>query len=119
MAGPRNRKTKHRIKPNEEKVKTIAKLKSPNNSKELKFFLGAIQHLEKFFLKVLEMTGRLRKILKMNEHWEWGDDQKKDFNRIKRMLTAKFCLVHYAEDRENMDDYNRRNQNTLGTTFCQ
>ena len=49
------------IKPNEEKEEAILKLKSPNNTKELKSFLGAIQYLVKFLPKLSEKTDRLRK----------------------------------------------------------
>ena len=47
------------IKPNEEKVEAIQKLKSPNNTKELKSILEAIQYLAKFLPKLSEKTDRL------------------------------------------------------------
>ena len=37
------------IKPNKEKVKAILELKHPDNQKQLKSFLGAIQYLAKFY----------------------------------------------------------------------
>ena len=40
------------ISPNEEKVEAILKLKSPNNTKKFKPFLGAIQNTAKFPLKL-------------------------------------------------------------------
>ena len=81
------------IKPNEEKVEAIQKRKSPNKTKELKSFLGAIQYLAKFFLKLSEKTDRLRKLLKKNEPWIWGEEQENDFIQIKQMLTEKPCLA--------------------------
>ena len=36
------------IKPNEEKVEAILKLKAPENTKDLKSFLGAIDYMVKF-----------------------------------------------------------------------
>ena len=63
------------IKPNEEKVEAIQKLKSPNNTIQLKSFLGAIQNLAKFLLKLSEKTDRLRKLLKKNEPWIWEEEQ--------------------------------------------
>ena len=92
---------KNGIKPNEEKVEAIQKLKSLNNTKELKF-LGAIQYLAKFLPKLSEKTDRLRKLLKKNEPWIWGEEQEKDFKQIKQMLTDKPCLAHYAKDKCNM-----------------
>ena len=68
---------KNGIKPNEEKDEAIQKLKSPNNTKELKSFLGAIQYLAKFLPKLSEKTDRLRKLLKKNEPRIWGVKQKK------------------------------------------
>ena len=90
------------IKPNEEKVEAIQKLKSPNNTKELKSFLAAIQYLAKFLPKLSEKTDRLRKLLKKNEPWIWGEQQENDFKPIKQMLTKKPCLAHYAKDKDNM-----------------
>ena len=69
------------IKPNEEKVEAIQKLKSLNNTKELKSFLGAIQYLAKFLPQLSEKTDRLRKLLKKNEPWIWGEEQEKVFKQ--------------------------------------
>ena len=54
------------IKPNE--VEAILKLKAPENTKDLKSFLGAIQYMTKFQTKLSERTGRLRKLLKKMNH---------------------------------------------------
>ena len=90
------------IKPSEEKVEAIIKLKAPENTKNLKSFLGAIQYMANFLLKHSEQTDRLRKLLKKNEPWIWGPEQETDFNRIKQMLTEGPCLAHYAKDKDNM-----------------
>ena len=89
-------------KPKEEKVEAILKLKAPENTKDLKSFLGAIQLLAKFVAKLSERTDRLRKLLKKNEPWKWGPEQERVFNRIKQMLTDGPCLAHYAKDKDNM-----------------
>ena len=72
------------INPEEEKVEAILKLEPPNNTKELKSTLGAIQYLAKFLKKLSEKTDRLRTLLKKNEIWNWGEEQEKDFNQIKQ-----------------------------------
>ena len=90
------------IKPNDEKVEAILKLKPPENTKDLKSFLGAIQYMAKFLPKLWEQTDPLRKLLKKNEPWIWGPEQKTDFNRIKQMLPEGPCLAHYAKDKDNM-----------------
>ena len=90
------------IKPNKEKVKAILELKHPENQKQLKSFLGAIQYLAKFLPRLSEKTDRLRKLLKKDSVWNWGKQQDEDFNSIKEMLTEEPCLAHYAKDRENI-----------------
>ena len=90
------------IKQNEEKVDAILKLKAPKNTKDLKLFLWDIQYLAKFLPKLSERTDRLRKLLKKNEPWNWGQEQETDFNRIKQMVTEGPCLAHYAKDEGNM-----------------
>ena len=90
------------IKPNEEKVEAILKLKPPEKTKELKSFLGARQNMAKYLPKLSERTDRLRKLLKKNEQWKWGPEQETDFHRIKQMLTEGPCLAHYTKEKDNI-----------------
>ena len=90
------------VKPNEEKVKAILKLKSPENTKDFKSFRGAIQFMANHLPKFSDWTDRLRNLLKKNEQWKWGPEQETDFNRIKQMLTEGPCLAHYAKEKENI-----------------
>ena len=89
-------------KPNEEKVDAILLLKPPENTKELQSFLGSIQYMAKFLPKLSEKTDKLKKLLKKNEPWNWEEEQQKDFEKIKQMLTEGPCLAHYAKDKENI-----------------
>ena len=84
------------IKPNK-KVKAILELKHPENPKQLKFFLGAIQYLAKFLPRLSERTDRLRKLLKKNTEWRWETEQKNDFE-TKKILTEEPALAHYAKE---------------------
>ena len=106
------------IEPNEEKIKGKQKLKSPENTKELKSFLGAIQYMAKFLPKLSERTDRLRKLLKKNEPWIWGEEQPKDFGKIQQMLTEGPCLAHYAKDKDNIVT-KEASTTGLGITFLQ
>ena len=90
------------IKPNEKKVEAILKLNPPENTKELKSFLGAIQYMAKYLPKLSESTDRLRKLLKKNETWNWGTEQEEDFGKIKQMLTEGPCLAQCAKDKDNI-----------------
>ena len=67
------------IKRNEETVEAILKMNPPNNTKELKSFISAIQYLANFLSKQSEKTDRLKKLLKKNKTWKWQNDQEEDF----------------------------------------
>ena len=90
------------IRPNKEKVKAILELKHPENPKQLKSFLGAIQYLAKFLPKLSERTDRLRKLLKKNTEWRWETEQQNDFETIKKMIAEEPGLAHYAKDRDKI-----------------
>ena len=90
------------IKSNQEKVETIVKLKPPENTKELRSFLGAIQYMAKLLPKVSELRDRLRKLLKKDEPWKWGPENETEFDRIIQMLTEGPCLARYAKENDNM-----------------
>ena len=52
------------VKPIRDKTEAITKLAAPKNVKELKSFLGSIQHLSKFISNLSKKTDRMRKLLK-------------------------------------------------------
>ena len=83
-------------------MKAIIDLRHPENQKQLKSLLGAIQYLAKFLPRLSDKTERLRRLLKKDYKWDWGKDQEDDFNNIKKLLTEEPCLAHYAKDRENI-----------------
>ena len=83
-------------------MKAITELKPPKNTKELKSFLGAIQYLAKFIPKLSEKTDNLRSSLKKNTEWIWDHEKQEHFEKIKKLLTQKPGLAHYAKDRENI-----------------
>ena len=55
---------KERVKPIKDKTEAITKLKAPTNTKELKSFLGSIQHSSKFLNNLSKKNDRMRKLLK-------------------------------------------------------
>ena len=42
---------------------------------------------------------RLRILLDKNYPWIWESEQRKDFGKIKKMLTEAPCPVHFAKDK--------------------
>ena len=85
-----------------QKVRAIIELKHPENQKQLKSFLGAIQYLAKFIPRLSERIEKLRRLLKKDSKWNWGKEQDEDFNNMKKLLTEEPCLAHDAKDRDNI-----------------
>ena len=52
----------------------LKNLKQPNNEKELKSFLGAIQYLSKYINSLSAQTDSLRQLLKEDKDWIWTEE---------------------------------------------
>ena len=94
--------SKDGIKPNEEKTLPITNLEHPNNPKELKSFLGAVQYFSKFIKDLSKLTDRMRQLLKKDTEWEWTEERESDFKKVKETLAELPCLTHYSPKRENI-----------------
>ena len=89
------------VKPIRDKTEAITKLTAPNNVKELKSFLGSVQHLSKFINNLSKKTDRMRRLLKKDVRWEWTAEINEDFERLKKEITEAPCLAHFNPKREN------------------
>ena len=68
------------VKPIKDKTEAITKLAAPKNVKELKSFLGSIQHLSKFINNLSKKTDRMRRLLKKDVKWDWTAEIDDDFD---------------------------------------
>ena len=75
------------VKPLKDKTEAITKLTAPKNAKELKSFLGSIQHLAKFIKNLSKKTDRMRRLLKKETRWEWTHEFDEDFESLKKEIT--------------------------------
>ena len=89
------------VKPIKDKTEAITKLKATTNTKELKSFLGSIQHLSKFLNNLSKKTDRMRRLLKKDTKWEWTKEINDDFEQLKKEITETPCLAHFDPKKEN------------------
>ena len=80
----------------------IKNLKQPNNEKELKSFLGAIQYLSKYIDNLSAQTDSLRQLLKKDNDWIWTEKHTAAFENLKQKITEIPCLAHYNSDYPNV-----------------
>ena len=90
------------IRPMEDKLDAILKLKEPKNEKELKSFLGAIQYLSKYIENLSANTDSLRQLLKKQTEWRWTEEHMESFENLKKLITQIPCLSHYNTDYPNI-----------------
>ena len=90
------------IRPLQDKLMAIKDLKQPNNEKELKSFLGAIQYLSKYINNLSAQTDSLRQLLKKDTEWACTEEHTRAFENLKQKITEIPCLAHYNSDYPNV-----------------
>ena len=101
------------IRPVQDKLVAIKNLKQPNNEKELKSFLGAIQNLSKY---INNLSDSLRQLLKKGKDWIWTEEHTQAFEKLKQKITEIPCLAHYNSDYPNIITTNASTK-SLGATL--
>ena len=89
------------VKPIKDKTEAITKLSAPKKAKELKSFLGSIQHLSKFKNNLSNKTDRMRKLLKKETRRDWTPEIDEDFEILKKEITESPCLAHFDPKKDN------------------
>ena len=80
----------------------IKNLKQPNNEKELKSFLGAIQYISKYIDNLSAQTDSLRQLLKKDNDWIWTEEHTQAFEKLKQKITEIPCLAQHNSDYPNV-----------------
>ena len=64
------------------KAVAIATMKPPTTVKDLKSFLGKVSYIRRFIPNLASITSAFTKLLKKRQSFEWGDAQKKAFQKL-------------------------------------
>ncbi|XP_037567177.1 uncharacterized protein K02A2.6-like [Dermacentor silvarum] len=83
----------------QEKTEAIRKMPLPENTTELRSFLGMVNQLAKFLPGLAENTKPLRDLLLDEAVWVWHQTQQEAFYRVKDDLTTKPVLCYYDSQR--------------------
>lgn len=82
------------LKPTDERVAAILKMKEPENQSELLTVLGMLSYVAKFIPGLSELNAPLRD-LKNQEVWEWSPEASEAFAKIKETLTSTKVLRYF------------------------
>ena len=78
---------------NTSKIKAILKIPPPQSEKEIRGFLGRLQYISQFIIKLTSTCEPIFKLLKKNEPHTWNDECQKAFELIKEYLLHPPVLV--------------------------
>jgi len=76
------------------KVKAIVEMPQPKYQRELRAFLGMVNHYGKFMPKLSELCVPLNHLLQKTAEWNWTKECDEAFHQIKEKLISTEALVH-------------------------
>ena len=91
--------SKEGIQMDPEKVQAISNFPRPTNISELRWFLGMVNHVEKFATHMADTTKPLRDLMKKETECNWDEPQAKAFLTVKKQLSSTPVLAHYNPDK--------------------
>ena len=83
------------ISPTEDKVEAIKKAPRPENTTQLRAFLGMVNYHGKFIRNLSTILQPLNQLLQKNQEFAWSPKCEEAFNKAKESLTSSNVLVHY------------------------
>ena len=95
------------------KTEAILKLQHPKSLKQLRSFMGSINHLSKFIPNAASLTDKLRSLLRKKKRekedeecqitckkFEWGEEHSRIFEEIKTAV-ARIAQTHYYHPKKD------------------
>ncbi|CAB0038284.1 unnamed protein product [Trichogramma brassicae] len=76
-----------------DKVRPILEHPTPNNVKQLRRFLGIVGWYARFIEDVSNIKIPLLRLLRRDQPWVWGEEQRQAFDELKRALTVAPVLA--------------------------
>ena len=78
-----------------QKVDAILKVPVPQNTQQLRSFLGILHYYDKFLQDLSSLLHPLNRLLKSNAQWKWSTDCQKAFEQAKNQLASAPVLANY------------------------
>ena len=82
------------------KIQGISERLRPNNLKELRSFLGAVNQLNKFVPDLASICAPFRSILKKEAEWKWTKEHEEAFLKINQEIKSITELTHFKRNKK-------------------
>ncbi|XP_018403549.1 PREDICTED: uncharacterized protein K02A2.6-like [Cyphomyrmex costatus] len=81
-----------------EKVESIMSMREPRDVKEVKSFLRLVNFYSKSINNLPHLRQPLKKLTRDGVVWNWNNQCKESFNRLKESVSSAPVLVHYQQN---------------------
>ena len=78
-----------------EKVKSIVGQSPPQNSAEIRSFLGMTQYVARYIPHYATLTEPLRRLTRQDVPWRWSRDEQNSFDNLKSALSSSHVMVYF------------------------
>jgi len=102
------------IEMEEEKVDGVLSWPEPKNVKNIRKFLGLANYYRRFIKDFARVARSINVLTRKDVKWQWGVEQQKAFNELKRMFTMELVLAAPDLDKEFRVEANVSNYTTGG-----
>ena len=90
--------SKNGIGPADEKVKAVGNAREPSDVSEVRSFPGLVNYNARFIPDFATITEPLRRLTKSDTPFEFGEEQRQAFNKLKAKLTEVKFLVYFDKN---------------------
>jgi len=91
--------SKDGVETDPEKIKAVAEWPLPENVKQMQSFLGFCNYYRNFIKNFSEIAKPLFRMTSKKEKFEWDDERRTAFEKLKRMLTSPPVLAYPDHDK--------------------
>ena len=82
-------------KPAQSKVSAIVEMPAPTCEKQVQSFIGMVNYLSKFSVRLSELVEPIRELSKDNVPFNWGSEHQEGFNQMKKEIVRAPILTYY------------------------
>ena len=102
------------IEMEEEKVDGVLSWPEPKNVKDIRKFLGLANYYRRFIKDFTQVARPINMLTRKDVKWQWGVEQQKAFDKLKRVFTIKPVLAALDLDKEFRVEADASNYTTRG-----
>ena len=86
------------VAPSEEKITAVLNARAPTNVSEVRSFVQLVQYSAKFIPNFSSVIEPMRKLLRKEQSFVWGQEQQESFEELKRLMSSAKALAYFRSN---------------------